>query len=301
MNQSHKEPGMPRPVIVIGTICGVAAALSWAIGFVVAKYGISQGMTPADLAFHRFAWSGLLLLPVLARQGLSDLGGVGWGRGMTIMLLAGPTQALLAYTGFTLVPLGHGAVIQPSMACLSGLILAAIFLHEKLRPSRMFGAVGIVAGLMMLGAESLFTIGAHGVGGDLMFVTAGFIWAVFSVLLRRWSIAGMQAAMVIAVLALLIYVPLHGILFGYQRMIAAGLGMNVLQAFVQGGLAGVIPIYLFAQAIMALGAGRASLFTTLVPVSSVILGAILIAEIPTWPQIAGLVVALIGFYFAVKQ
>lgn len=285
---------------LIGSVCGVGAALSWAIGFVVAKYGLTQGMTPADLAFHRFAWSGLLLLPVLARQGLSDLGGVGWGRGMVLMLLGGPVQALLAYTGFMLVPLGHGAVIQPATASLSGLILAALILHERLRTSRILGAVGIVAGLVTLGAESLLTIGSHGVGGDLMFAAAGFFWALFSITLRRWSVSGMHAAMVVAVLALLFYVPLHGFFFGYRTMVAAGLGMNVLQAFVQGGLAGVIPIYLFAHAVMLLGAGRASLFTALVPVSTVLLGALLIGEIPSWPQIAGLIIVLIGFRFAVR-
>jgi drug/metabolite transporter (DMT)-like permease len=291
---------MPRAVL-IGALCGTGAALSWAVGFVVAKYGLSRGMTPADLAFHRFAWTGMLLFPILARQGLRDLGGIGWGRGMVLMLLGGPLQALSAYTGFTLVPLGHGTVIQPAMAALSGLILAAVFLHERLRPARIVGAAGIVLGLVTLGAESLFTIGTHGVGGDLLFACAGFLWAVFGIMLRRWSVAGTRAAIVIAVLALLFYVPLHGILFGYRQMAAAGLGLNVLQAAVQGGLAGVIPIYLFARAVMLLGAGRASLFTALVPVSSVILGALLIQEIPTWPQIAGLVIVLIGFRFAVKS
>lgn len=300
MSPAPPQTGMPRATL-IGALCGAAAALSWAIGFVVAKYGLTQGMTPADLAFHRFAWTGLLLLPLLARQGLSDLGGLGWGRGIALMILGGPTQALLAYTGFTLVPLGHGTVIQPGMASLSGLILAAIFLHEKLAPARIVGAAGIVLGLMTLGAESLLTIGTHGVGGDLMFACAGFFWAVFSILLRRWSVPGTRAAMIVAVLALLFYVPAHGILFGYEKLLAAGLGMNVLQAVVQGGLAGVIPIYLFTRAIMLLGAGRASLFTALVPVSSVILGALLIQEIPTWPQIAGLIIVLIGFRFAVKQ
>jgi drug/metabolite transporter (DMT)-like permease len=69
---------------------------------------------------------------------------------------------------------------------------------------------------------------------------------------------------------------------------------------VQGGLAGVMPIYLFAQAVMLLGAGRASLFTALVPVSSVILGVLLIGEIPTLAQLAGLAVVLIGFRLALR-
>jgi drug/metabolite transporter (DMT)-like permease len=290
---------MPRAVL-IGTLCGIGAATSWAAGFVVAKYGISIGMRPADLALHRFAWTGLLLLPVLIHQGFYNLGGVGWGRGIVLTLLGGPVQAVMAYTGFTLVPLGHGIVIQPATASLAGLILAAMILHERLTVARIVGATVIVFGLVILGAESVFTIGSHGVGGDLLFAGGGILWALFSIALRQWSVGGPRAAIVIAVLALLFYIPFHAVVFGYGPMIALGFSQNLLQAVVQGGLAGVVPIYLFAQAVMLLGAGRASLFTALVPVSSVILGVLLIGEIPTLAQLAGLAVVLIGFRLALR-
>ena len=50
--------------ILIGILCGVAAAFGWAAGFAAAKHGINIGFSPADLAFHRFFWSGLLLTPL---------------------------------------------------------------------------------------------------------------------------------------------------------------------------------------------------------------------------------------------
>ena len=61
--------------MIIGIVCGTLAALAWAAGFVVAKHGIQVGFSPADLAFHRFFWSGLLMLPLIVREGLRDLGG----------------------------------------------------------------------------------------------------------------------------------------------------------------------------------------------------------------------------------
>ena len=63
--------------MIIGIVCGTLAALAWAGGFVVAKHGIQVGFSPADLAFHRFFWSGLLMLPYVVRDGLRDLDGVG--------------------------------------------------------------------------------------------------------------------------------------------------------------------------------------------------------------------------------
>jgi drug/metabolite transporter (DMT)-like permease len=124
-----------RPTMIIGIVCGTLAALAWAGGFVVAKHGIQVGFSPADLAFHRFFWSGLLMLPYVVRDGLRDLDGVGWGRGFAMSVLSGPPQSLLAYSGFILVPLGHGTTIQPACAALSGLVLASLILHEK--PSRL--------------------------------------------------------------------------------------------------------------------------------------------------------------------
>ena len=137
------------------------------------------------------------------RQGLSDLGGVGWGRGILLMLFAGPLQAFLAYFGFTIVPLGHGTVIQPATAAGMGVLLSAWILREHLSTSRASAAVVvIVIGLLLFGAEALAIIGTHGAGGDLLFVAAGTLWACFSVALRRWSVNGMHAMAVVSVLSL---------------------------------------------------------------------------------------------------
>src|SRR4249920_938919 len=138
-----------RPTMIIGIVCGTLAALAWAGGFVVAKHGIQVGFSPADLAFHRFFWSGLLMLPYVLRDGPRDLDGVGWGRGFVMSILSGPPQSLLAYSGFILVPLGHGTTIQPACAALAGLILAGLILHESISPRRLFGAAAIIIGLLV--------------------------------------------------------------------------------------------------------------------------------------------------------
>ena len=54
----------------------------------------------------------------------------------------------------------------------------------------------------MFGFESLTTIGSHGVGGDLLFVTAGVFWATFGILLRHWRVSGMRAVAVVGALSI---------------------------------------------------------------------------------------------------
>jgi len=286
--------------IVIGVLCGTCAALGWAAGFVAAKHGVAVGFSPADLAFHRFFWSGLLLIPLALREGLLDLGGIGWRRGLVMSILSGPPQAMIAYTGFILVPLGHGTTIQPACAALSGLILASLVLHEKPTSQRIVGGATIIAGLLVYGFESLSTIGSHGVAGDLLFATAGLFWATFGTLLRLWHVSGQRAVAIVGALSILVYAPLHALLVGYDRILQTGLTENLLQAIVQGLLAGVLPIYLFAHAVILLGAGRAATFPALVPGFGLIIGYLTLGVVPSIAQVVGLVVVVIGFRFALR-
>jgi drug/metabolite transporter (DMT)-like permease len=286
--------------ILIGALCGTGAALGWAAGFVAAKHGVSIGFSSADLALHRFFWSGLLLLPLALRDGIGDLGGIGWGRGLLISILAGPPQAMLAYTGFMLVPLGHGTTIQPACAALAGLILASLVLGERATLPRIIGGATIIVGLLVFGVESLTTIGNHGVGGDLLFAAAGLFWATFGILLRSWRVSGTRAVAMVGVLSVVVFAPLHAVFVGYDGILRMSLAENMLQVVVQGVLAGVVPIFLFARAVILLGAGRAATFPALVPGFSLVIGYLALGIVPSIAQLVGLVIVVIGFRFALR-
>jgi drug/metabolite transporter (DMT)-like permease len=286
--------------VLIGVLCGTGASLGWAAGFVAAKHGIAAGFSPADLAFHRFFWSSLLLMPLALRDGLRNFGGIGWSRAGLMSVLAGPPQAMTAYAGFILVPLGHGTTIQPACAALFGLILAVVMLHEHPTVQRIFGGVAIIAGLMVFGWESLATIGSHGVGGDLLFVTAGFFWAMFGTLLRYWRVSGVRAVVLVGVLSVTVYAPLYAIFAGFDGLLRMSLAENLIQVVVQGLLAGVLPIYLFARAVILIGAGRAATFPALVPGFSLVIGYLALGVVPSLAQVIGLAIVVIGFRFTLR-
>jgi drug/metabolite transporter (DMT)-like permease len=296
-NSSKKSD--PKPAL-LGVACGVGAALCWALGFVATRHGLKLGFTPPDLLMHRFLWSGIVFLPLVLRAGIGDLGGIGWGRGLVLMVLGGPVMSLVSYTGFMFVPLGHGSVIQPSSATLGGLLLAAVFLRERVPPSRVLGAVVIVAGLAVIGAESIGHIGAAGVLGDLLFVMTGMMFAVFGTLLRHWRVSAFAAATAISVVSLAL-LPLYAAGGGFARVAALGLSENVLQALGQGLLAGPAAMYLFAFSIQTLGVARAAVFPATVPALTILTGWLLLGEPPTALQAAGLVTVLSGFYLAQRQ
>jgi drug/metabolite transporter (DMT)-like permease len=281
-----------RHATALGVACGAGAALFWALGFVAARQGVTSGLSPLVIALHRFAWPGLALLPLVAKNNFADLRILGLPRAAALAVFGGLPIALLSYVGYVLVPLGHGAVIQPSCAALGGLVLARLVLKEPLPPRRILGAAAIVAGLLVIGAEALQTIGAHGLFGDFLFVAAGSFFAVFGVLLRRWRIGAIRAAAVTSVLSL---AGLPILLFSFGNMLAAGFYENAMQALVQGVLAGAGAIYLFTRAVVLLGASRAVLFPSLVPPFTLLIGYLTIGEAPSAAQLAGLVIVIVGF------
>ncbi|TWC07437.1 EamA domain-containing membrane protein RarD [Bradyrhizobium macuxiense] len=286
--------------ILLGVTSGLGAALCWALGFVATRHGLKVGFTPVDLLMHRFLWSGIVFIPLVLRAGLKDLGGIGWRRGMALMVLGGPVMSLISYTGFMFVPLGHGSVIQPSCATLGGLFLAVVLLKESISLSRVAGAVAIVAGLAVIGSESIGHMGSSAVMGDLIFVTTGLMFAGFATLVRYWRVSAFSVATVISVLSLSL-LPLYAASGGLARDAAIGLNENALQAVAQGILAGPAAMYLFALSIQQLGVARAAVFPATVPVLTLLLGWLLIGEPPTTLQAAGLVTVLAGFYLAQRQ
>jgi drug/metabolite transporter (DMT)-like permease len=284
----------PTRSIAIGIACGAGAAVFWAAGFVAARHGVDVGFTPADLTFHRCFWAGLVLLPLALRDGIGDLNGIGWGRGVVLTFLGSLGIAFVSYSGFPLVPLGHGGIIQPSCAALLGLVLATVVLHERMTSRRAAGAMVIVAGLVVIGGEAITTIGAQGVAGDLLFVLAGTFFATFGMFLRKWRVAPTRAMIATSVISLAI-LPIYGALSGFDRIIALGFWENLLQAVMQGLLAGPAAIYLFTRAVVLLGSGRAAVFPTLVPPCVLVIGWVALGIVPSMLQLIGLVIVLTGF------
>jgi drug/metabolite transporter (DMT)-like permease len=285
-------PLSDRRSAILGVLCGAGSALFWALGFVAARHGVLAGMSPLVLSLHRFVWSGLVLLPFVAASGFGDLGGLGWRRGIALTAFGGLPLALWSYFGYVYVPLGHGSIIQPSCAAVGGLFLARLVVKEPLPSRRIAGAAIIIAGLAVIGTEALRTMGRQGLFGDFLFVAAGSSFAIFGMLLRLWHIAPMRAAAVTSVLSL---IGLPILFFSYDNFVAAGFWENLLQAVVQGVFAGPAGIYLFTRAVILLGAGRAALYPSLVPVFSLLIGFLTLGEVPSIAQLAGLAIVVIGF------
>jgi drug/metabolite transporter (DMT)-like permease len=300
MDSGPAARGAKRPAGLVGVACGAAAALLWAAGLASARHGIDVGLSPADIVFHRCVWAGLAFLPVVIANRAADFRAFGWGRSIVLTLFGGPLLSAFSYSGFLLVPLGHGGVIQPSCAALGGLALATLVLKEQLLVTRAAGAIAIVAGLCVIGFEALTSMGGNALLGDFAFAIAGFMFAAFGMLLKLWRIAPTRAVVVTSVLSLVL-IPIQWAFFGFERMIAVGWWENLIQLVFQGVLSGAASIYLFTRAVILLGAARAAVFPTLVPPFTLLIGYLVLGVIPSAFQLFGLVLVLVGFRLTQKS
>ncbi|WP_225770038.1 DMT family transporter [Inquilinus sp. Marseille-Q2685] len=284
-----------------GFIWGAIAALIWGGFFAYSRLGIDAGFNAADLAFLRYGTAGALMLPWLLRSDIRSLGGVGWLRGASLALLAGPLFVLVSTAGFAFAPLAHGAVIQLGTVTLMGTVLASAFLDERVDIMRAIGLSVIVAGLAITVGPGLFDGGSQAWKGDLLFVGAGLMWALFALLQHRWLVDPMATTAAISVLSLLAYVPGYLLIRGPQALIAAGPLMVIEFAIVLGVFSGIVSLFAFGRAVSCLGAARASLFPALAPGVAILLGVPLAGEIPTLTQLGGVLVLTSGLILSIRQ
>lgn len=282
-----------------GIAFGLVAALIWGSYMAVSNHGIESGLRPADLAFIRYSVAGLLLLPWLVSHAPLHLGGIGWRKGLTLSLFAGPLFVLVGTSGYRFAPLAHGAVIQLGALTVASFLLASALIGERAGRRRLAGLGVIIAGLCVTAGPSLLEGGSTAWIGDLLFVAAGVMWAMFTVLQRRWSIDPMAATAVVSVVSAAIYVPLYVTGEGLNRITATDPGMLTEQILVQGLLGGVIALFAFSRAVQDLGAGRAAVFPTLAPAIAILAGIPLGGGVPTALQSVGLLILSLGMLMSV--
>ncbi len=283
-----------------GLFCGCLLAVGASASFAFARAGILAGFTPGDLILLRFLVSSVVFLPLLLRWGPWSLAGIGWPRSLVLLILGGPAFAIMQSGGYLFAPLAHGAVIHPASVTILSTLMAAVFLHERLSAAHIAGATVVVLGILLIGWHGLTAhVSSRSWIGDAMFFASAVLWAGFTVLVRAWQLPAVRAIAVIALLSTVLTLPAYLAWYDGPRLLHLPLRSVAVQAVMQGLVQGVIAITAYAHSIRVLGVSRAVLFPACVPAISVLLGILIVGEVPDWAQIAGLVLVTIGLLTAI--
>jgi drug/metabolite transporter (DMT)-like permease len=283
-----------------GLAFGFTATLIWGGFLVVSRYGIGSGLKASDLAFLRYLTSGLLMLPWLLRHSPRRLAGMGWRKGMCLAALAGPLFVIVSASGYYFAPLAHAAVIQLGMLTLVSILLATVILGERPSTTRLAGLSVVVLGLAVTAGPGLLHGSSTAWIGDTLFALAGSMWALFSVLQRRWDIAPLPATAVVAVLSAATYTPVYLACCGLHIFATSSMAVLAVQIIAQGALSGVLATFAFARAVRSLGPSQAALFPALSPGVAMLIDIPVTGDPPSLAQLAGLVILTVGLIVAVR-
>ncbi|WP_025916844.1 DMT family transporter [Herminiimonas sp. CN] len=280
-----------------GYLAAAGTVAIWTGFILISRMGGKTALTAYDVMALRLGTASLLLLPFL--RGMPDRA---WRdrRLWTLALLGGVAYCVLVYAGFKLAPAAHAAILLPGMQpfLVAG---AAFLLHgERLTPARCWGLLVIAAGVACVAVPYL------GGGwspallyGDLLIFAASIVWALYSVLVKRWHYGPWILTRFVTLGSALLYLPVY-LLFLPKQLAAVPLSTLLLQGLYQGIGPTILAMLLFLKAVSILGPVRVGALIALVPVLAGVAAAPLLNEALTAWLLGGLVCVSLGALIAAR-
>jgi drug/metabolite transporter (DMT)-like permease len=275
--KNHSKPVAPL----------AALALIWGYNWVVMKQALAWS-APMDFAALRSVLGGLCLLPVIA-----------WQRGplRPLHVKSMLWLALLQTTGFVgsiALALAGGAVGKSTVLAytmpLWAVLFAAWFLGERIY-SLQWLALGL-AGLGLVGIispwEASFTLAS-----TLFALAAGLWWGISVVIAKRLKLNNMPELLNVSAWQMLIGGILLGVLACFVPGKPTTWNVPFLWALAYNAIpASALAWLLWLYALQKLPAGVSSLSSLAVPVVSIALAWLILGEVPTLGETAGILLIL---------
>lgn len=268
-----------RRNLILGVVSGLLVVLCWAGWVVATRFAVTTQLRPVDVAFLRYLVPAVVLLPVLVRRGFGPRQ-IGVARTAMLVTGAGLPFLLVASTGMKFAPASDvGAVMVGTMPVFVA-VFSAFVSGERFDRTRVLGFLLVVLGIAGIAAHGLFDFHSGAWRGHLLFLAGAAMYAVFTVTFRRSGIGPWHAAAIVNFYSLLLIAPVY-FLVCEPRVLSAPPREVLMQALVQGVVAGIVALYFYGDAVRRLGASRAAVLGSFTPVVAALAGIPLLGEIPS--------------------
>lgn len=287
----------------LGFIFALLAVTIWSGNFLIAS-GFVDDIPPVTLAALRWLTATAVFLPFAKRDMQRDMQALLDHRGE---LLAASITGVTLFN--TMVYISARTTDTVNMALFAAttpvfvVILARIFLKERISPLRWAGLAIAISGMLAIATrgslDTLLNLTFR--LGDIWMFCAGFLWAVYSILVKRKPATISRNAYLGATFLLgtipLIPAAVVEQYFVQSWTLTPAVGGAVLYT---GVLASLAAFFLWNTAIMHIGPGNAALFQYFIPVFSG-MGAWLLLGQPVTPvHAAGFVLIFSGVVMATR-
>ena len=288
--------------VFIGIGFAVLATLIWSGNFIIAR-GVIKTIQPFTLSFYRWLTATVIIAPFAWKYFFAELKIL--KQRFLFFLLAAVTGVSMFNT-FVYIA-GHYssainlAILGTCSSPIMSVILARIFLKEKIPTLRIIGMIVCVAGiLLLLSKGSLENLLAFKfTKGDWWILAAALSFAIYNTTVRKkpQGIHPVNFLFIIFLLGTIILLPFY--LVELDRF--GGIDINVanISTILYLGLgASVICFLIWNKAIHALGSGRTALFGNLIPIFSSIEAVIILHERFLWIYVISMLLVFAGIVLA---
>lgn len=280
-----------------GLVAAFFALCIWTGFILVSRYGGKGVLTGWDVTALRFGVGALIALFFLPRVTLppykvillfSTFGGIGY--------------SVVVYTGFRMAPAAHAAVLLPGALPFATAVIAWLWLRQKPSPAQRIALVLVFIGITLTAADTL-SHGAHLTGmqmlGDLLFLCGSSSWAVFTLLLRRYPVPPLTAAVTTTLGSAILYLPVWW-LFLPSTLNQAPVAEIAMQAAYQGVLVVFVAMLLYTFAVRSLGSQTVTLLMAIVPGLAALAAVPVLGEPLSLFTLAGLGAVTIGAVYGAR-
>lgn len=282
----------------LGWAAIAAVSFIGAGNLVVARYAIKASINANDLTALRFGIAGVLLLPLLWRQGVRGLAGVGWKRGIILTFLAGSPFSLVMLWGLQFAPAAHAAVLIPGSIPIYTAVGLWLTAGVRVSAAKLMAFLLVLCGLVLVtGFSGVST--PQILWGDTLFVIAGAAWSAYTILLRRWQLDALRVTSVVSVLSLA-YLPVYFLLIT-PALDGASIEQILFVAFYQGIMLSIVALVLYSVAVRHIGPQRTALGNATVPVLTALMAVPVLGELPAPIQWIGIACVVAGVIFAAQM
>ena len=283
----------------------VCASLFWAGNFIIGKYAFLTDIPPLSLVFYRWTLVWFILLPFTYKEIIKYKDII--LKNLPLLFLLGFTSVGL-FNSFTYLALIHTQVINASLfnAAIPAIIILLCFLFkvEKTNKFQILGLIisvlGIIAIITKLNLDILLSLNFN--KGDLIMVGGALTWGIYSTLLKRkkFTLQLLTLVHVICTLGLISVLPQF--LYEYTNGQVIKFDINLVYTLIFLALFPSIgSYYCWAGAVSIVGANRAGISLSLIPLFSTIMAIGIYDEKFQFFHLIGAILIILGLLLSNKE
>ncbi len=283
----------------------VCASLFWSGNFMIGKYAFLTEIPPLSLVFYRWCLVWVILLPFTYKEIIKYKDTI--LNNLPLLFLLGLTSVGL-YNSFTYLSLIHTQVINSSLfnAAIPAIIILLCFLFkiEKTNKFQILGLIisvcGILAIITKLKLDILLSLNFN--NGDLIMIGGAITWGVYSTLLKKkkFTLPLLTLVHVICTFGLISVFPQFLYEFSNGQLI--NFDINLVYTLIFLALFPSIgSYYCWAGAVSVIGANRAGISLSLIPLFSSIMAILIYDEKFQFFHLIGAILIILGLFLSNKE